>query len=263
MLPGWSRGRQFPPGHRAVTNGLQGLISRGASHATLELPGRPGELPFVALQFLVHPSPQGPGAAAPYRVTIEGSHWLRFTRGGRDPHLIGSAQLRLADRLYAPGDGGPGCEFLDRAAGSPGQDAMRIGRHQLLAAEHHVHRGRGGLGELALAQQDGFARCGIHRQLPQQHVGEECGGFDVTACPARIGSGYAADAFLEEVSGWRGAGRAEGEHGARDERADYGAPFLARVRIVHADAGEAAPEALGVRGETEWAAAVYRHDLVD
>ena len=50
---------------------------------------------------------------------------------------------------------------------------------------------------------------------------------------------------------------------ALDERAEYGAPLLAGVWILHADAGEAAGEPLGVRGEAERAPAVHRHDLVN
>jgi len=37
-----------------------------------------------------------------------------------------------------------------------------VRRHQQLPAEHHVHGGSGGLGELAVAQQDGLGRSRVH-----------------------------------------------------------------------------------------------------
>ena len=50
---------------------------------------------------------------------------------------------------------------------------------------------------------------------------------------------------------------------ALDERGEDRAPLLARVRILHADAGKAARQPLAVGGEAERPAGVHRHELVD
>jgi len=109
----------------------------------------------------------------------------------------------------------------------------------------------------------------------------------------RLSCGHARDSAFEDLGAVHRQGCAEREYGARDlrqrrvgaavlraachlpvhvtvaaavaldQRAEDRAPFLARVRIRHADAGEAAREALGVGGEAERSPAVYRHELVD
>src|SRR5262249_62303213 len=99
-------------------------------------PGGAGELLLVALQLLVHAAPQWTWAAAADRVAIERGHGLHFARRGRDPYLVGGAQLRFADRLHAASNGGARGHFLHGAAGGPGKDAPRGGGHQHLAAEH-------------------------------------------------------------------------------------------------------------------------------
>src|SRR5260370_30981389 len=105
MLPGPWPGRQFPPGNGQVTNRL---YARRASAASAPASPRGAhELVLVALQLLVHASPLRSGPTRADGMAVEGGHRLHLAGGGRDPHFVRGAQLRLADRHHPAVYGGP------------------------------------------------------------------------------------------------------------------------------------------------------------
>ena len=100
----------------------------------------------------------------------------------------------------------------------PGRMPSRIRRRADLAVDHHVHCRRRGFHQLAVAQQDCLGCVGVHRQLAQQHVGEQRHGLDVAARPAGVLAVTQATPFSSEAVQALRQRRAEGEHGARNVR---------------------------------------------
>src|SRR5437879_529958 len=65
------------------------------------LPRCTGQLPLVALQFLVDTAPVRPGFTAADGTAVQARDRLHLASRGREPDLVCGAQLRLADRRGA------------------------------------------------------------------------------------------------------------------------------------------------------------------
>ena len=101
-------------------------------------------------------------------------------------------RYRTARQLFAGG------KFLDEAARRARQQLVAARRREYLAAHHHVHGRGAGVGQPAIAQQNGLGRAGLDRLLSQQHVGQQRHRLDVAARPARVRGRDAGHAVFKQ-----------------------------------------------------------------
>ena len=93
-------------------------MRRESRAATLWAGGSPrctGQLPLVALQFLVDTAPVRPGFTATDGAAVQGRDRLHLASRGREPDLVCGAQLRLPDRRGPADNAEPRGHFLHHA----------------------------------------------------------------------------------------------------------------------------------------------------
>src|SRR5207253_8047651 len=124
-----------------LQNGYGSHMRRESRAATLWAGGSPrctGQLPLVALQFLVDTAPVRPGFTATDGTAVQARDRLHLAGRGREPDLVCGAQLRLADRRGPAHNAKPRGHFLHHATGCSGENPPRIRGVEQLPADDDV-----------------------------------------------------------------------------------------------------------------------------